>query len=54
MIHHGNEQIEQDNYIDQWECSKHKESEKPCEFFDACQLEIVQVNQTENGPYEGL
>ncbi len=36
VIHHGDEQIEQDDYVDHWECTKHKQTEKSGEFFDAC------------------
>ena len=50
MIHHGNEQIEQDDNIDHGEGPEHKETEKPCKFFDASQLEIVQVYQAKNCP----
>ena len=54
MIHHSNEQVEQDNDVDHGKRSEHEQSEKPGEFFDARQLEIVQVNQAKNSPEQGL
>ena len=48
MIHHGDEQIEQDDYVDDRERPEHQEPEKTGEFFDARQLEIVQVDQAKN------
>ena len=41
MVHHGNEQVDQDNDVDRGKSAKHEESKKSGEFFDAGQLEIV-------------
>ena len=50
MIHHGNEQIQEDNDVDDWKAAKHDEAPEPGELLDPSQLEVVQVNQAERGP----
>ena len=54
MVHHGDEKVEQNNDVDDGEGAEHEEAEKPGELFDACQLEVVQVDEAENGPEKGL
>ena len=54
VIHHGNEQIEQDDYIDHREGPKHEETKKPCKFLDASQLKVFQVYQAKYCPEQGL
>ena len=50
MIHHGNQQVEQHNDVDQREASEHDEAPEPGELLDPGQLEVVQVNQAERSP----
>lgn len=50
MIHHGNQQVKEDDYVYHRERSKHEETRETGELFDSSQLKIVKVNQTENGP----
>ena len=54
MIHHGNQQVEQHNDVDQREASEHDEAPEPSELLDPGQLEVVQVYQAERRPEQGL
>ena len=54
MVHHGDEEIEQDNDVNQRKATEHDEAPEPGELLDAGQLEVVQVDQTESGPEQGL
>ena len=54
MIHHGNQQVEQHDDVDQWEAPEHYEAPEPGELLDPRQLEVVQVYQTERRPEQGL
>ena len=54
MIHHGNQQVEQHDDVDQGEASEHDESPEPGELLDTGELEVVQVYQTERCPEQGL
>ena len=54
MIHHSNQEIEQDDDVDQWETPKHDETPESRELFDSCQLKIVQVYQAKSGPKQSL
>ncbi len=54
MIHHGNQQVEQHDDVDQWEAPEHDEAPEPSELFDPCELEVVQVYQAESRPEQGL
>jgi hypothetical protein len=54
MVHHGNEQVEQDDDVDDGEGAEHEQAGEPGELLDAGQLEVVEVNQAENGPEERL
>ena len=54
VVHHGNEQVEKDNDVDDGEWAEHEESKEPGELLDASQLEVVQVDQPEDGPHESL
>ena len=54
MIHHGNQQVEQHNDVDQREASEHDEAPEPGELLDPGQLEVVQVYQAERRPEQGL
>ena len=54
MIHHGNQQVEQHNDVDQREASEHDEAPESGKLLDPCQLEVVQVYQAERRPEKGL
>ena len=54
MIHHGDEQVEQNDDVDHGERAEHEEAAEARELFDPAQLEVVQVDQAENGPKERL
>jgi hypothetical protein len=54
MVHHGDQQVEQDDDVDDGERSEHQQAGEPGELFDAGQLEVVQVDQTENRPKKSL
>ena len=41
MIHHGNEQIEQNYDVDYRKRTKHQKAEKSCKLFQPCQFKIV-------------
>ena len=54
MVHHGDQQVEQDDDVDDGEGAEHEEAGEPGELFDAGQLEVVQVDQAENRPEKSL
>ena len=54
MIHHGDQEIQQDDDVDDREAPEHDETPEPRELFDSCQLKIVQVYQTKSGPKQSL
>ena len=54
MIHHGNQQVEQHDDVDQGEAPEHDEAPEPGELLDPGQLEVVQVYQAERRPEQGL
>ena len=54
MIHHRDEQVEQHNDVDDGEAPEHDETPEPGELLDPCELEVVQVYQTERRPEQGL
>ena len=54
MVHHGNEEVEKDNDVDDREGPEHEEAEEPGELFDAGQLKVVQIDQPKNGPKQSL
>ena len=54
MIHHRNEQIQEDNNVDDGEASEHDESPKARELLDARQLEVVEVYQPKSSPEQSL
>ena len=54
MIHHGNQQVEQHDDVDQWEAPEHNEAPEPGELLDPRELEVVQVYQAERRPEKGL
>ena len=54
MIHHGNQQVEQHDDVDQGEAPEHYEAPEPGELLDPRQLKVVQVYQAERRPEQGL
>ena len=54
VVHHGDEQIEQDNDVDDGEGAKHDEAPEPGELLDPGELKVVQVNQAKGRPEQGL
>ena len=54
MIHHGDEEVEQDDDVDDRETPEHNQTPEPGELLDSSQLEVVQVDQAEGGPEQGL
>lgn len=44
MIHHGDEEVQQYDDIDDGIRSKHQHTPKSCEYFDTVQLETLEVN----------
>ena len=54
VIHHGDQEIEKHDDVDNREASKHDQSPEPGELLDACQLKVVQIYQTKGGPEQSL
>ena len=54
MVHHGDEQVEEDDDVDDGEGAEHEETGEASELLDAGQLEVVQVDQAEDGPKQRL
>ena len=54
VIHHGDEEIEKDDDVDNREASKHDQTPEPRELLDACQLKVVQIYQTKSSPKQSL
>ena len=54
MVHHGDEQVEQDDDVDDGERAEHDQAPEPRELLDPGELKVVQVDQTERGPEQGL
>ena len=54
MVHHGDEEVEQDGDVDGGVAAKHEHAPEAGERLEACQLEVVQVDETKNGPEQRL
>ena len=54
MVHHGDEEVEQDDDVDDGEGAEHDEAPEPRELLDARQLKVVEVDEAKGGPEEGL
>ena len=54
VIHHGDQEIEKHDDVDNREASKHNQTPEPSEFLDSCQLKVVQIYQTKGGPEQSL
>ena len=54
VIHHGDQEIEEDDDVDQREASEHDETPEPGELLDSTQLKVVQIYQTKSRPKQSL
>ena len=54
MIHHGNEQVQEDDDVDDWKAAEHDEAPEPRELLDPGELEVVQVYQAKRRPEQRL
>ena len=54
MVHHGDKKIKEDDDVYEREASEHDESPKPCELFNTSQFKIIEINETECCPEQGL
>ena len=54
VIHHGDQEIEEDDDVDDGEAAEHDQTPEPGELLDACQLKVVQIYQTKGGPEQSL
>ena len=54
MVHHGDEQVEQDDDVDDGERAEHDQAPEPRELLDPGELKVVQVDQAEGGPEQSL
>ena len=50
VIHHGDQEIQQDDDVDNRETPEHHQPPEPRELFDSCQFEVVQVYQAKRSP----
>ncbi len=50
MIHHGDEQVEQDDDVDDRVAAEHEETPESCETLDPGQLKVVQIDEAESCP----
>lgn len=50
VIHHGDEQVEQDDNVDDRVAAEHEQTPESCETLDAGQLKVVQIDETESSP----
>lgn len=54
MVHHGDEQVEQHDDVDDCVGAEHEHAPEPREDLDPLQLERVQVHQSERRPEQRL
>ena len=54
VIHHGDQEIEKHDDVDDGEAAEHDETPEPSEFLDSCQLKVVQIYQTKSRPKQSL
>ena len=50
VVHHGDQQVQQHDDVDDGEGAEHDEAPEPGELLDAGQLEVVEVDEAEGGP----
>ena len=54
MVHHSDEEVEEDDDVDEGVAAEHEEAEEARELLDAGQLEVLQVDQPEHRPEQRL
>lgn len=54
VIHHRNQQVQQHHDVDHRVRAEHQHAPEARENFDPVQLEVLQVDQSEHGPEQGL
>ena len=54
MIHHGDQEIEQNDDVDDREAAEHDETPEPGELLYSTQLKVVQIYQTKSSPEQSL
>ena len=54
MVHHGNEEVEQNNDVDHGEGAEHQQSKEPGELLNASEFKVVKVDEAKNGPKQSL
>ena len=54
VIHHGDQEIEKHDDVDDGEAAEHDETPEPGELLDPRELEVVQVYQAKRRPEKGL
>ena len=54
VVHHGNEEVEKHDNVDDGEGAKHDEAPEPRELLDPGQLKVVEIYQAEGRPEQSL
>lgn len=54
MIHHGDQEIQKDDNVDDRVSTEHQHTPEPGEHLDAVQLEALEIHQAEHRPEERL
>lgn len=54
MIHHGDQEIEENDDVDDRVSTEHQHTPEPGEHLDAVQLETLEIHQAEDRPEERL
>lgn len=54
MIHHGDQEIQEDDNVDDRVSAEHQHAPESGEHFDAVQLEALEIHQAEDRPKERL
>ena len=54
VVHHGDQEIEKDDDVDQREAAEHDETPEPGELLDSTELKVVQIYETKSCPKQSL
>ena len=54
MIHHGDQKVQEHDYIDDRVGPEHQHSPEPSEALDASQLKVVQIDEAKHSPEQCL
>jgi hypothetical protein len=54
VIHHGDEQVQQHDNVDDAVAAEHEHAPEAREYLDAVQLEALEIDETERRPEERL